>query len=286
MFEQGIHFDLSIGLSSILRTKFARGFFCLKYVRRVFSTREISTQPDFRSAWIGSIQYAFTFFPSIITGRLFDLGVFKLPLFVASCLMVLATFLTAECKQYWQFLLCQGFVVGVSAFNYLLLLWVYEINCLDCLRSLFRTRHSGHLSLVQKAERLRARYDGMWLLTWRDKYALRLEGPQGSLLTLSIAIPIAFNKLVQEVGFPWTMRIIGFILICTLTVANLVSLFETLGSRTHTDCTYQTLQRRLPPMNVSGGLFNLRAFKNYAFSLYALSSFTAFLGLYTGQWLH
>jgi hypothetical protein len=60
------------------------------------------------------MQYALTFFPSIITGRLFDLGHFKLPLFIASCLLVTATFLTAECREYWQFVLCQGIAVGVS----------------------------------------------------------------------------------------------------------------------------------------------------------------------------
>ena len=60
------------------------------------------------------VQYSFTFFPSLITGRLFDLGYFKIPLFVASTLLIVATFLTAQCKEYWQFVLCQGIVIGVS----------------------------------------------------------------------------------------------------------------------------------------------------------------------------
>lgn len=59
------------------------------------------------------------------------------------------------------------------------------------------------------------------------------------------------------------MRIVGFILLVTLVAANLL------------------LKRRLPPVNVSGGLFNLRAFKSPAFSLYCASTFTVFLGLYT-----
>lgn len=52
--------------------------------------------------------------PGLITGRLFDLGYFRMPLFIASCILVISTFLIAECTQYWQFLLCQGFAVGVS----------------------------------------------------------------------------------------------------------------------------------------------------------------------------
>jgi len=75
--------------------------------------------------------------------------------------------------------------------------------------------------------------------------------------------PIAANRLLNEVGFQWTMRILGFILILTLGCANL------------------TLQRRLPPVNVKGGLLNMAVFKNKAYTVWCLSGFVAFLGLYT-----
>jgi MCP family monocarboxylic acid transporter-like MFS transporter 10 len=45
----------------------------------------------------------------------------------------------------------------------------------------------------------------------------------------------------------------------------------------------QTMRRRLPPVVVSGGLFNLQQFKSPAYSIYCSSGFVAFLGLYTGQ---
>ena len=48
----------------------------------------------------------------------------------------------------------------------------------------------------------------------------------------------------------------------------------------------QTLKRRLPPVAVSGGLFNLEQFKSPAYSIYTASAFVAFLGLYTGQSVH
>jgi MFS transporter, MCT family, solute carrier family 16 (monocarboxylic acid transporters), member 10 len=54
------------------------------------------------------------FIPGLVTGRMFDLGYLRVPFFIASCVLVVATFLVAECTQYWQFLLCQGFAVGVS----------------------------------------------------------------------------------------------------------------------------------------------------------------------------
>jgi hypothetical protein len=48
----------------------------------------------------------------------------------------------------------------------------------------------------------------------------------------------------------------------------------------------QTLKRRLPPVSVSGGLFNLKQFKSPAYSVYTAAAFVAFLGLYTGQSVH
>ena len=60
------------------------------------------------------------------------------------------------------------------------------------------------------------------------------------------------------------MRILGFILLFALVIPNLA------------------LERRLPPRNVSGGLFNLAVFKNPAFSTYVVAVITGFLGLYTG----
>lgn len=51
--------------------------------------------------------------PGLAFGRLFDMGYLRLPVSIASALLILFTFLTAECKEFWQFLLCQGFGVGV-----------------------------------------------------------------------------------------------------------------------------------------------------------------------------
>lgn len=75
--------------------------------------------------------------------------------------------------------------------------------------------------------------------------------------------PIAAHRLIQEVGFPWTMRILAFIILAALTVTNL------------------TLERRLPPKQNSGPFINLRAFKSAAYSVYCSAGFVTFLGLYT-----
>ncbi|KIJ16643.1 hypothetical protein PAXINDRAFT_74786 [Paxillus involutus ATCC 200175] len=76
--------------------------------------------------------------------------------------------------------------------------------------------------------------------------------------------PIAAQNLIPQVGFKWTTRIFGFMSLVVLGVANLAT------------------DRRLPPTNVKGGLFNWAAFKNPAYTVYYISGMSVFLGLYTG----
>lgn len=76
----------------------------------VFSSLKLNVRG---SAWIGSIQYALVFVPGVVTGRLVDLGYFRVPFGVGTIIVVVATFLVAQCTKYWQFLLCQGILLGV-----------------------------------------------------------------------------------------------------------------------------------------------------------------------------
>jgi len=85
-----------------------------------------------RATELTRTQYAFIFLPGFIAGRLCDLGYFKRTMFVSrsvivphndssfdhkleiSVILVVATALTAECKEYWQFLICQGLLTGLA----------------------------------------------------------------------------------------------------------------------------------------------------------------------------
>ncbi|KAK0463488.1 major facilitator superfamily domain-containing protein [Desarmillaria tabescens] len=178
-------------------------------------------------AWIGSIQYSLVFLPGLVTGRMFDLGYFKIPYFLASILLVGATFLVGECTKYWQLLLCQGFAIGLSC------------------GMVFGPTNSiiGH-----------------W---FRRKRGLAMGLAACGSSVGGTVFPIAARMLIPAVGLPWTMRIIGFILILSTGIANL------------------TLERRLPPVRVKGGLANLDAFKSVPYTIYCISGFTTFLGLYT-----
>ncbi|KAG1863601.1 major facilitator superfamily domain-containing protein [Suillus subalutaceus] len=178
-------------------------------------------------AWIGSTQYALACLPSLATGRMFDLGYFKIPFFAATCVLVACTFLTAECTQFWQFFLTQGVGVGVSCG----IMWNPAVVIVP---QWFSKRRGLALSLTTI----------------------------GTVLG-SIVFPVAAQNLIPLIGFKWTVRVFGFILMATLGTANVL------------------LKRRLPPVNIRGGLFNFNAFRNKAFTIYCISGIMIVLGLDT-----
>lgn len=63
--------------------------------------------------------------------------------------------------------------------------------------------------------------------------------------------------------FQWTMRVVALILFCLLTV------------------TFLTIERRLPPKPDPGPMVNVREFRSVPYTVYCLSGFVTFLGLYT-----
>ncbi|KAJ7935198.1 major facilitator superfamily domain-containing protein [Mycena leptocephala] len=178
-------------------------------------------------AWIGSVQYSMIFVPGLVSGHFFDRGHLKVPFFVSSVTLVAATFLIGQCTQYWHFLLCQGFAVGISA------------------GILF-----GPVNAVL----------GHW---FKKKRGVALGFLASGSSVGGTLFPIVARNLIPRVGFPWTLRIMGFILLCSLGIANLA------------------VRRRLPPKHVAGGLFNPAAFKNPAYTVYCFSGIVTFFGLYT-----
>ncbi|OBZ67648.1 Riboflavin transporter MCH5 [Grifola frondosa] len=178
-------------------------------------------------AWVGSVQYALVFMPGIAFGRLFDMGHLRVPVITASVLLFVATFVTAECTEFWHFILCQGIAVGLSC----------------------GTIFTAAVGTVPH-----------W---FRKKLGIAL-----ACMTLGSSVggtvfPIILKKLIEHQGFKWTMRIMAFILLALLIVCNI------------------TIARRLPPKPKPGPFIHLGEFKNPAYSIYTLSAFVAFLGLYT-----
>lgn len=80
------------------------------------------------------------------------------------------------------------------------------------------------------------------------------------------------------------MRIFGFLLLVVLGAANLVKLSPYSVDLSLTIYyTVKLLKRRLPPRNVGGHIFSLEPFRSASYSVYCLSGFVTFLGIYTCQ---
>ncbi|CAE6506567.1 unnamed protein product, partial [Rhizoctonia solani] len=135
------------------------------------------------SAWIGSVQYALVYLPGLLTGRLFDLGYYRAPQVSAAVLLVIGTFLTAECREYWQFLLCQGIAIGLAA-GFLFGPTIAVVS------HWFRARRGLALGVLASGSSI------------------------GGTVT-----PITVRNLIPMVGFKWAMRTIGFILLFVLSIA-------------------------------------------------------------------
>ncbi|PWN28432.1 MFS general substrate transporter [Jaminaea rosea] len=185
-------------------------------------------------AWISSLQYCLIFAVGLFTGRLFDMGYFRPTILVGMVLWVFTQMMTSLCKEYWQFILAQGFGLGIS----------------------FGIVFS--LSVAVPAQ-------------W---FSRRRATAFGILATGSsmggVIFPIMINKLLPQVGFGWTMRIVGFIGVGMLTFS------------------WFTLKTRLPPsIDVKAvGWKNVRffdpaAFKMPAFTFFCLGSTLVLFGLYT-----
>jgi MFS family permease len=78
----------------------------------------------------------------------------------------------------------------------------------------------------------------------------------------STIYPIMFRKLQPEVGFPWAIRIIGFIAFATLLLSIAV------------------MRTRLPPMEKVRALFDWAAFTHWPYTIFSIGLFLAYIGLY------
>ncbi|KAJ7459402.1 MFS general substrate transporter [Mycena galericulata] len=135
-------------------------------------------------AWIGSIQHAMIFLPAVIVGRLFDTGHYRIPFAAGGLLIIITAFLVPECKVYWQFMLCQGFGVGIGC-------GLMFCTMITVVSHWFKKRRG---------------------------FALGVTSGGGGLG--ATVFPVLLRQLIVRVGFPWAMRTVGFILTFMLVIVN------------------------------------------------------------------
>lgn len=178
-------------------------------------------------SWIGSLQVFFLFSIGVVAGRITDAGHFR-PIFALGVvLQALGIFMTSLCTKYWQILLTQGVCLGIGN-------GCSFIPALTVLSQYFK------------------------------KYRAVAVGLSGAGAAIGgLVYPAMLNWLASNssIGFPWTLRCMGFVMLAT-----------------YTPCIIW-LKPRLPPRS-TGPWIEWDALREPSFVFFALSMFLNFWGLY------
>lgn len=189
-----------------------------------YYTTELHLEPSAVS-WIGSMQMLGHFGLGMFTGRMFDAGYFYWTMIPGMMLSALGIFMTSLCTKYWQFFLAQGLMNGFGN----------------------GMQFAPALSLVST-------------YFARNRVVALAIMASGSA-TGGLVYPTIARQLLPILGFGWTVRVMGFIMLAF-------------------GLTYCSLLRpRLPPRK-SGPLLELSAFKEPPYSLFLIGVFLICLGQY------
>lgn len=137
-------------------------------------------------AWIGAIQSFMVLVAGIFAGPIYDRGYLRLLLVVGSFGVVFGHMMLSLCNEYWQVLLAQGFCVGVGAGC----LFVPSVSVLP---TYFSTRLGLAIGLASSGSSLGG-----------------------------VIYPIVLYRLIDRIGFPWSVRVIAFIALGTLSIPILI----------------------------------------------------------------
>ena len=184
-------------------------------------------QTESAISWIGSVQVFLLFVIGVPAGRLTDTGNFRPVFTLGVFLQVLGLFMTSLSKTYWQVFLAQAVCLGIG-------------NGLTFCPAL--------AVLSQYFKKYRA-------------FAVGLAAAGGALGGL--VYPVLINWLIfkDNIGFPWALRAMGFIMLAT-----------------YIPCLVCFKPRLLPRR--SGPWLDASALAEQPFILFSLSMFLNFWGLY------
>jgi len=150
-----------------------------------YQSNTLSHLPASKIALIGTLQNFTSFAISVFVGRLFDIGFFRIPLLISSCIIVVGTILIGECKTYWQIFLCQAIALGLA----IGIMFSYTFPVVS-----------------------------HW---FKERRATALGITATGLSVGGAALPIIIRELTSKIGFKWTMRVLGFVFLGTTGCVNL-----------------------------------------------------------------
>lgn len=133
-------------------------------------------------AWIGSIQTWALLSTSIVSGPLADRFGLQAVLWPGTAIYALAVLLVSFCTEYWQFLLCQGLLLGISA-------GMIFVPCVSAVAHHFHQKRGLAMALAS------------------------VGSPLGG-----IVFPLLLGKLLHgtDIGFRWSQRIVAVLVLAVL----------------------------------------------------------------------
>ena len=186
-------------------------------------------QPSSTISWIGSVQIWVTFLMGTFSGRATDAGFFKLTFAIGAVFQLFGMFMTSLCQEgkFWQVFLAQGLCVGFG--NGL----VFVPSMALCSTYFLKNR------------------------------SLAIGIAASGSATGGLVFPAIAETLLPKVGFAWTVRVMGFVMVFGIVMAG------------------GFLRPRLPPRK-TGPIVEWSAFKELPYALFAIGMFLNFWGLYVG----
>ncbi|KAJ4408425.1 hypothetical protein N0V82_009690 [Gnomoniopsis sp. IMI 355080] len=136
-------------------------------------------------SWIPSLQIFFLMGMGPFVGAYYDRNGPRLLLLVGTILHVLGIMMTSLCTQYYQIILAQGICSGLGT------ACLFQPS-VTCAAGWFNKKRGAAFGIMFTGSSLGG-----------------------------IVFPIMVTRLISEVGFPWTMRICGFVILALLVIANL-----------------------------------------------------------------
>lgn len=161
----------------------------------------------------------------MFSGRLFDAGYFRSLIAVGSVLQLVAVFTASIATEYWQLFLAQGMCGGLGA-------GLLYCPIIACVATYFSRKRALAIALVTSG------------------------GATGGTV-----FPIIAQQLSDKVGFPWAMRVMGFVFMFNAAVMLIFA------------------RTRLPP-RPRGPLVEWAAFKELPYTFYSAGAFCLLWGVY------
>ena len=142
----------------------------------------ILPEPNSTISWIGSTQACLLFVVGIFSGRAFDAGWFRPTVLLGIVIQFIGIFTMSAAKNYWQLLLTQGICTGIGG-------GIFFMPVMSLVATYFAKRRGLALGLVTVGNSV----GGM-------------------------VYPTVVRQLLPQVGFGWTVRVLGFINVVCLTI--------------------------------------------------------------------